>query len=104
MNITELDKTILMLNREAQEGELEHHGSATTRFELRSNGDEMCVWFMGHTLWHSGEDEREYEDNGTKYIYEPIEAFLRRESEQFLVRIMAKPTATADELEKEEGK
>lgn len=87
--IPEVNAVILALNDEAFQGELEHHGSATTRFELRSNGDEMCVWFMGHPLWSSSEDERDEIGDGGR---EHIEAYLRRESEEFMTRILAKPT------------
>jgi hypothetical protein len=91
VNIQDLDQLILLLNHEAYEGELEHHGSATTRFELRSNGEQIIVWFMGHIIWRSYEDERET-DTDYPEEYEPIETYLRRESAAFMERMMAKPS------------
>lgn len=91
MNIAHVDHLIHCLNTEAYEGELEHHGMATDRFELRSNGAIIAVWFMGHVLWCSDEDERE-EDKGQPDGIEPLETFLRRESEAFMQRMLAKPT------------
>lgn len=89
MNITDIDQLILCLNREAQEGELEHHGSATTRFELRTDGEHQSILFMGIPIWKNWDDEREeVGDDG----YEPLETFLRRESQAFMERMMAKPS------------
>lgn len=91
MNIHDIDLLIGRLNDEAYQGELEHHGSCTTRFELCSNGSQMIVKFMGGTLWDTMEDERE-EDESQPSGLEPLETFLRRESEAFMQRMLAKPT------------
>lgn len=91
MNITDLDALILTLNREAQEGEMEHHGSATTRFELRSNGEQTTIYFLHLPLWKSWDDNRD-DDENTEDGREPIETYLRRESHNFMMQLTATPT------------
>lgn len=89
-DIQTIENYILDLNHKAFAGELEHHGSCTTRFELRSNGDEICIWFMGHTLWSSSEDERQTDlVTGER---ETLYTFLVRESQAFMDRMLARPT------------
>lgn len=90
MNIEEADTAVRVLNSEFWDKEMEHHGSATDRFELRSNGQDMAVHFLGHCLWSSTEDERE-QDPAIKGELESLETFLRRESAADIRRLTGQP-------------
>uniref|UniRef100_A0A6M3LHD6 Putative site-specific tyrosine recombinase n=1 Tax=viral metagenome TaxID=1070528 RepID=A0A6M3LHD6_9ZZZZ len=73
MDISEVEKVIGTLNQEMWEtNELEY-----IYLDMSANGYCMVVEFLGHQIWTSEWDEREYNEKEDKY--EPLEGYLRRE-------------------------
>ena len=57
-----------------------------TYFDFRTNGTSAIINFMGnYQMWHSDEDEREYNDD--KDEYESLEQYLRREAKEIINQI-----------------
>ncbi len=75
IDIKELSGVVSELNRlfyDQSEGE----AFSGSPFEIKTNGDEQVVNFLGLGLWDSEDDERETDKDE---IYEPIRDYLVRE-------------------------
>jgi hypothetical protein len=48
------------------------------KLEFFSNGNDHCIEFLGHQLWNSEDDEREYDDDKDDYA-ESIVEFIFKE-------------------------
>jgi len=81
--IFEAIETVGKLNQEIYDLLGENYGETLPIFELQTDGFLMIITFVeGFKLWFSGEDDREfYED---KNEYEPLEVYLRRESQKIV--------------------
>jgi hypothetical protein len=78
-------KAVSDLNQEVYDY-FESYGLTLSLFELRTNGISIIINFMGqYRLWFSDEDEREYCEETDEY--EPIEQYLRRESQKIITQI-----------------
>jgi len=78
IKIEDIVNVVENLNQEIFENCDDDFNEFNTVLEVSSNGYCIVVLFMGHHIWSSDDDEREYKDTGTDMIYEPFEGFIRR--------------------------
>lgn len=48
-------------------------------FSVESNGFIALIKILGITIWHSDEDDRDWDEKSDEDEYEPLEDYLRRE-------------------------
>lgn len=75
--IDKLTDILDTLNSEAYELAGSFHQAP---FELRTNGDDQCIYFLGETLWSSSDDDRSYDSEEPQDISD----FLRERADAFL--------------------
>lgn len=83
--LNEAIEVVEKLNQEVYDY-FENYGLTYSLLELKTDGFSIIINFMGqHRLWFSEEDEREFDDEINEY--EPLEQYLRRETQEIINQI-----------------